>query len=183
MAFDEEGYYRMGDALRFVDPADPQQGLFFDGRIGENFKLATGTWVGVGALRAAFLNHFTPYAADVVITGLNRDFVGALIFANVPECDVLAGGADNAAAVAAHPAVLARFSVLLKSFAKEATGSSNRVERAIILAEPPSVRNGEVTDKGSINQRGVLHHRADLVERLYQEPLADFVIGAGSTDA
>ncbi len=177
-AFGEEGYYRLGDALRFADPDDPQQGLLFDGRIAENFKLATGTWVGVGALRARFLDHFAPYAADVVLTGLNRDFVGALIFPSVQECSTLAGGADDAGAVAAHPAVRAKFATLLKSFAAEATGSSNRVERAIILAEPPSVKNGEVADKGSINQRGVLHHRADLVEELYVEPPAASVLTA-----
>ena len=178
-AFDEEGYYRLGDALRFADPADPQQGLLFDGRIAENFKLATGTWVGVGALRAKFLDHFAPYAADVVLTGLNRDFVGAMIFPSVQACAALADGAEDPATIAAHPVVRAKFAALLTSLAAEATGSSNRVERAIILGEPPSVKNGEVTDKGSINQQGVLHHRADLVERLYEEPRANIVIAPG----
>ena len=177
-AFDKEGYYRLGDALRFADPSDPQQGLLFDGRIAENFKLATGTWVGVGALRAKFLDHFAPYAADVVLTGLNRDFVGAMIFPSVQACAALVDGAEEPAAIAAHPAVRAKFAALLTSLAAEATGSSNRVERALILSEPPSVKDGEVTDKGSINQRGVLHHRADLVERLYEEPLSELVMTA-----
>jgi feruloyl-CoA synthase len=172
-AFDEEGYYRTGDAMRFVDPADPQQGFEFDGRLGEDFKLTTGTWVSVGALRARFNAAGSPFVHDVVITGHDRDALGALVFPNLAACRSLCPEhAEHAPAaeILAHPAVRARFQAALDQVAQAATGSATRVLRAIVLAAPPSIDSSEITDKGSINQRAVLDHRADMVEALYAEP-------------
>jgi feruloyl-CoA synthase len=137
-AFDEEGFYRLGDAFAFEE-----DGLLFKGRLAEDFKLSSGTWVRVGELRARFIEHFAPLVRDVVIAGEGRSEVGALIF----------------------PAAQGDFLARLKSF--PATGSSNRVARALVLEEPPSLDAGEMTDKGSINQRAVLKRRAALVEELY----------------
>lgn len=169
-AFDEEGFYRLGDAFRFADPQDAAKGFYFDGRLAENFKLNTGTWVGVGALRARFIDHFGGIVRDVVLAGLDRDHVGALVFPDIATCRTIAGlGADAPIDIAlAHPAVRAAFAETLASFARAATGSSTRVERLLLLSEPPSLDRGEVTDKGSINQRAVLRHRAGLVEALYE---------------
>jgi feruloyl-CoA synthase len=144
-AFDEEGYYRLGDAFTFEDN-EPRNGLLFAGRIAEDFKLTTGTWVQVGALRARLIEHFAPLVRDVVIAGEGRNEVGALLF--------LAGNASR-------EELLARLRTL------PSTGSSNRVARALVLSEAPSLDAGEMTDKGSINQRAVLRRRAALVEELY----------------
>jgi feruloyl-CoA synthase len=170
-AFDEEGFYRLGDAVAWVDANDPRKGLVFDGRVAEDFKLATGTWVSVGPLRATFIAFANPYVQDVVFTGLNRDWLGALVFPRLDECRTLAGLPAGAAPaeVLAHPAVRAKFQALLDAFAREATGSSTRIVRAILLDRPPSIDASEITDKGSINQRAVLKARAALVEELYAE--------------
>ena len=162
-AFDEEGFYCLGDALRFLDPDDPTKGFVFDGRIAEDFKLSTGTWVSAGPLRASFILHAAPYVRDVVFAGHDRDEVRALIF---PDPDHLPdpGG------------IRATFEQLLRSFAAFSTGSSNRIERALVMDEPPSIDAGEVTDKGSINQSAVLRRRAHLVEDLYRDPSPAHVI-------
>jgi feruloyl-CoA synthase len=162
-AFDEEGFYRLGDALKFEDPNDPRAGLLFDGRVAEDFKLATGTWVNVGPLRAGLLQALEPYARDVVIAGADRNEVGALIFPNLEACRELALGAD----ITSDTRVREEFRARLESFASTSTGSSTRICRAILLGEPPSLDAGEITDKGSINQRAVLERRADLVTELY----------------
>lgn len=162
-AFDEEGFYKLGDALKFEDSRDPRAGLLFDGRVAEDFKLATGTWVNVGALRARLLQALEPYARDVVIAGADRNEIGALIFPNLEACQKLAAGAD----VSSDARVCREIRARLAAFAQTSTGSSNRVCRAILLAEPPSLDAGEMTDKGSINQRAVLKRRADLVAELY----------------
>jgi feruloyl-CoA synthase len=164
-AFDEHGFYKLGDAVKFQDPADPREGLLFDGRIAEDFKLVTGTWVNVGPLRARLLALLEPLARDVVIAGGDRDEIGALIFPNVDACRKLAG--DTATDVSGDARVLDEFRARLNAFARTSTGSSNRVCRAILLAEPPSLDAGEMTDKGSINQRAVLGRRAELVTELY----------------
>jgi feruloyl-CoA synthase len=170
-AFDEHGFYRLGDALKFQDPTDPGEGLLFDGRIAEDFKLATGTWVNVGPLRARLLAQLEPYAREVVIAGADRDEIGVLIFPNLDACRTLAASAD--ADITADARVLAEFRARLAAFARASTGSSNRVARAILLEEPPSLDAGEMTDKGSINQRAVLTRRADIVAELYaDEPSA-----------
>jgi feruloyl-CoA synthase len=163
-AFDADGFYKLGDALKFADPANPDEGLLFDGRIAEDFKLATGTWVNVGPLRARLLACLEPYARDVVIAGGDRNEIGALIFPNLDACRALAPGATD---VIADARVLGALRARLDAFAKASTGSSTRVGRAIVLGEPPSLDAGEMTDKGSINQRAVLNRRADLVAALY----------------
>jgi feruloyl-CoA synthase len=167
-AFDEEGFYKIGDALRFVDESDPSKGFLFDGRIGEDFKLSTATWVSVGPLRVHFLAHFAPYAKEVVIAGVDRDDVGVLVFPDLDACRSLAPEANGAAELVADPRVRAKFQELLVTLAKSATGSSNRIARAIILDIPPSIDAHELTDKGSISQKAVLENRADIVEELYR---------------
>jgi len=169
-AFDEEGFYSFGDAVRFVDPNDINKGLLFDGRLNEDFKLANGTWVSVGPLRAKLIAHFAPFVRDAVIAGLDRDFVTAIIFADPDACRSLAPELPELAPLAEvvrRPAVRARFHSLLKSFAQQSTGSSNRVVRAALAEEPPSLDAGEITDKGSFNQRAVLERRSAIIEELY----------------
>ena len=181
-AFDAEGFYKIGDALRFADPADPLKGLLFDGRIAEDFKLATGTWASVGPLRARFIDHFAPYVRDAVFAGPDRDFIAVLVFPDVEACRKLAGlGADaQPDAIVADAKVRAMFGELLRKLAAMSPGSSTRVERAFLMAEPPSMDKGEATDKGSINQRAVLKNRAALVDELYATPLSSRVISAGA---
>jgi len=166
--FDEEGFFCTGDAVTWIDPNDIHQGLRFDGRIAEDFKLATGTFVSVGPLRAKIIAAGAPYIQDVVITGLNRKEVGALIFPT-PAVRTLSGLAANAglAEVLASAPVQAHFQKVLNGLAAQATGSASRVARAVLLSEPPSIDKGEVTDKGSINQRAVLKHRDALVQALH----------------
>ena len=179
-AFDEDGFYRLGDAFKFADPNDLRQGLLFDGRIAEDFKLSTGTWVSVGPLRARSIDHFAPYVRDVVFAGADRDAIGALIFPDMAACRKLAGlGADaTPAVIVSAPKVREKFKSLLQSLAAMSPGSSTRVERAILMAEPPSMDKAEMTDKGSINQRAVLQNRAALVDELYATPLSSTVIAA-----
>ena len=168
-AFDEEGYYRTGDAVRFVDPSRPDDGLMFDGRLAEDFKLSTGTFVHVGSLRSKIAALGAPLVADSVIAGLNHDDISALLIPRLDECRKLSGLAPSidAGEVLAHPAVRDFFQRLVDTLWREGTGSANRVARAHVLKDPPSLDTGEMTDKGSINQRAVLTRRADLVEALY----------------
>ncbi|MGH8765009.1 MAG: feruloyl-CoA synthase [Burkholderiales bacterium] len=158
-AFDEEGFYRTGDAMRFVDPADPAQGFEFDGRTTEDFKLTTGTWVSVGPLRAKVNTACSPFVQDVVITGHDRDRLGALVFPNPLACR------DMSVA-----AIRERLQPAFEQLVRASTGSSTRIARAMIMQAPPAIDASEITDKGSINQRAVLKNRAALVERLYAEP-------------
>ena len=174
-AFDDEGFYRTGDAGRLIDPDDIQKGVFFDGRTAEDFKLSTGTFVSVGPLRAKIIAAGDPLVQDAVITGINRDDVGALLFPRPDECRKLAGLGEDVPLpeVLHHPAVRARFQQLADRLWRDATGSASRVARLHVLAEPPSIDKGEVTDKGSINQRAVLQHRDALVQALYEGAVAD----------
>jgi feruloyl-CoA synthase len=184
-AFDEEGYYRLGDAMRFVDPQDPARGLVFDGRLAEDFKLSTGTWVSVGPLRSRILAAAGGYAQDVVVTGHDREFVGALIVPNLAACRGLAGLPDDAPAreTVCHPRVIEHFEHAFEKLARESTGSSTFVARAILLEEPPSLDAREVTDKGSLNQQAVLQHRSALVDELYSAAPSPHVIACGPHDA
>jgi feruloyl-CoA synthase len=180
-AFDDEGYYRMGDSVRFADPRDLSLGFLFDGRLGEDFKLSTGTWVGVGALRARIIAHFAPYVRDAVITGHGRDTVGMLAIPDPAACREVCPELGDAplSEIARHPSVKAAIAERLVTFAATATGSASRVERAIILADPLSLDEREVTDKGSINQRAVLERRRHLVDDLYaRQPGAHVITGA-----
>jgi feruloyl-CoA synthase len=185
-AFDEEGFYKIGDALKFADPDDPAKGLLFDGRLAEDFKLATGSWVSVGPLRAAFIAHFAPLVRDVVLTGADRDEVAVLIFPDFDACRKIAARLPtdaSASLLVADQSVKEAFARLIDSFAAASTGASSRVTRAVLLAEPPSLDIGEMTDKGSINQRAVLAHRAAIVEELYAAAPASRVIVAGAKQA
>ncbi len=176
-AFDDENYYKLGDALAFEDPDDPGKGLVFDGRIAEDFKLATGTWVATGRLRGLLNNAFAPYVRDVVLTAPDRDYLGALLFPDPEACRALAPDLKgDVAALLSDPRVRREFQTRLDALAREATGSSNRVLRAMLLEEPPLMDAGEATDKGSINQRNVLKRRAALVDELYAEPPSPRVI-------
>lgn len=160
-AFDADGYYRLGDALRIVET----RGFWFDGRLDDDFKLATGAWVSVGSLRERFLAAFAPYVKDLAIAGAGEADLAALVFADVPACRAVAGLVAQAspAEIFAHPAVLDKFRTLLNTF--DAPGSSRRIARIALLHEPP--RASELTEKGGLNQSVVLANRAGLVRDLY----------------
>jgi feruloyl-CoA synthase len=170
-AFDEEGFFCTGDAVKWIDEADIHQGLKFDGRIAEDFKLSTGTFVSVGPLRAKVIAAGAPLIQDVVITGLNEKEVGALIIVALGPAKKFAGLPDSATMkqVAEHASIQQAMANMLTTLAASATGSSSRIARAVVLTEPPQIDKGEVTDKGSINQRAVLTARAALVQALYAD--------------
>jgi feruloyl-CoA synthase len=183
-AFDEEGFYRLGDAMDFVDPADPGKGLTFNGRLAEDFKLSTGTWVSVGPLRSKILMQSAGCAQDVVIAGHDRGFAAALVFPNLLRCRELAELAPEipASDVLRQPAVRSYFQSVFDDLARQATGSSTFVARAMLLEAPPSLDAREITDKGSINQKAVLRNRAALVDDLYATPPpAHVIVCAGRT--
>jgi feruloyl-CoA synthase len=171
-SFDDEGYFCTGDAVKWIDETDVHLGLKFDGRIAEDFKLATGTFVSVGPLRGKIIAAGAPYIQDVVLTGINLKEVGAMVFPT-PAVRALSGMSADAplADVLGSEAVLAHFQKVLNELAKTATGSANRIARMCLLSEPPTIDKGEITDKGSINQRAVLSHRADTVAALHEERL------------
>lgn len=177
-AFDEEGFYRLGDALKPADPDDLHAGFDFDGRIAEDFKLASGTWVSVGPLRASFIAACAPLVRDVVIAGINRDEIAALVVLDLDGCRLINPTLpqDDLKAAAADPLVRDAFRERFARLLSRSTGSSTRIMRALLLDLPLSIDRGEVTDKGSINQRAVLTHRSRLIEALYSAPLPDEVI-------
>ena len=183
-AFDEEGFYKIGDAVEFVDADKPEKGLLFDGRVGEDFKLVTGTWVHVGSLRMQGIDALVPIAQDIVVTGHDRDEVGFLIFPNIPELRKLSANLPADAPVEdllRQPSVRAMVARGLARLKKEGGGSSGYAARAMLLAEPPSIDAGEITDKAYINQRMVLTRRADFVLRLHaDQPDEDVILPAGS---
>jgi len=167
-AFDEEGFYKLGDACRFLDPEQPELGLVFDGRVTEDFKLDSGTWVSVGTLRPDLVAACTPYAFDMVIAGQDKPFAGALIW---PSPAALPTLGENP---------LARLTEVLKErigeFNRTSGGSSRRIARFIVMLEPPSIDAGEITDKGYVNQRATLERRHALVEALYANPPGEGVV-------
>jgi feruloyl-CoA synthase len=176
-AFDEEGYYRMGDAVRLLDEHDPTRGLVFDGRIAEDFKLASGTWVSVGPLRADVIGALSPIAQDVVIAGLDRDYVAALIVPDLKACARLlqTQGMEHSE-LAAHDKIMDWIRLRLQQHAERNSGTTRSIRRVALLPSSPSLDEGEVTDKGSINQRAVLRCRAELIAALYAEPPPAIVI-------
>jgi feruloyl-CoA synthase len=178
-AFDEQGFYRTGDAVTPADPADPGAGLLFRGRIAEDFKLGTGTFVRVGAVRAALLSA-VPVLSDAVLAGENRDFVCALAWLNVAEARKLGAEPETDGDTLAHPALRELLAAALAGH-NDAAGSAARVERLLVMAQPASLDAGEITDKGYVNQRKVLARRAALVELLYADPPPAGVIVAGRT--
>jgi feruloyl-CoA synthase len=168
-AFDEEGYYCTGDALRFVDDGHPERGFMFDGRIAEDFKLSSGTFVSVGPLRARVISQGAPYVQDAVVTGLNRNAIGLLLFPRLENCHALSGLPADATAeqVLSSAPVRDFFQKLLDGLNAAASGSSTRIDRLLLQAEPPSIDHRELTDKGSINQAAVLARRAAVVDAMY----------------
>jgi feruloyl-CoA synthase len=169
-AFDEEGFYCSGDALKLADPEHPEWGLMFDGRIAEDFKLNTGVFVSVGPLRTRVIMAGAPYIQDVVVTAPNRECIGLLVFPQLAACRELAGLTPDATAeqVLAAPRVRAWLGELLEQLNQHATGSASRLAWACLMSEPPSLDKGEVTDKGSLNQRVILSCRAERIDALYQ---------------
>ncbi len=178
-AFDEEGYYRMGDAVKPVDPSDPQKGFLFDGRLNEEFKLSSGTWVRTGTLRMRLLAHFGGLLQDVVLAAPDRDYVAALFFPSLSGCRTLVPQFPrngSAAELISTPVIRLAFQQGLNSFATQNPGISTHVRRALLLDSPPSLEAREITDKGTLNQAAVLKNRASAVEQLYREPLAEVVL-------
>ena len=171
-SLDEEGFFCTGDAVKWIDETDVHLGLKFDGRIAEDFKLATGTFVSVGPLRSKIIAAGAPYVQDAVLTGINLKEVGAMVFPT-PAVRALSGMAADApmADVLGSAPVLAQFQKIIDELAKTATGSANRIARMCLLSEPPTIDKGEITDKGSINQRSVLTHRSDTVAALHEDKL------------
>jgi feruloyl-CoA synthase len=169
-AFDEEGFYLIGDAVRFADPERPELGLIFDGRVTEDFKLDTGTWVNVAALRLKAVEKLAPVAQDVVVAGHDRNCICFLIFPNPAACRQLAGLPADAplSDVLKHDAVRSHVKIGLSKLRSEGTGSSTYAARALLMQDPPAVDGSEITDKGYINQGAVLKNRASLVDRLYK---------------
>lgn len=174
-AFDEEGFYKTGDALKFIDEEDPNAGMVFDGRIAEDFKLSSGTWVNVGVLRAKLIAHADGVVRDVVITGHDRDYLGAILIPDVNRCKELIPDAKTNAMKLPEMMQCAELKEflqnLLDAMAKKATGSSTKVKRAMFADFELSIDKGEITDKGSINQRSFLKHRNVIVERIYDQTL------------
>lgn len=171
-AFDADGFYRMGDAGRLIEPDNIDAGIVFDGRVAENFKLLSGTWVNVGALRVKVIAACVDDIADVVVTGHDRDDIGVLIFPKAAPAE----SAQQRDGCLVDPARQARIRAALSTYNRTAGGSSNRIARALVLAEQPSIDAGEITDKGYLNQRAVLERRSQLVQRLYADPSDDGVI-------
>lgn len=170
-AFDEEGYYKTGDAVKFLDENNPDRGLVFDGRIAEDFKLSTGTWVNVGVLKAKVISTGSPIIQDVVLAGLDKEYIGAILFLNVDACRKLANLSLEISNKEAYLNVeVGKFiNNWLVEFNKTSTGSSTVIKKYVIALEPPSIDLGEITDKGSLNQRAVLKHRVDLVNKMYSD--------------
>jgi feruloyl-CoA synthase len=180
-AFDEEGFYKFGDALKPADPDDFDAGFDFDGRIAEDFKLASGTWVSVGPLRARFIAACAPLVRDAVIAGINRDEISALVIPDLDGCRLInpALPLDDLKAAAADPLVRDAFRERFQKLLASSTGSSTRIARAVLIDTPLSIDRGEITDKGSINQRAVLEHRSGLIEELYSPTPSSRVVTLG----
>ncbi len=177
-AFDDEGFYCIGDAVRFVDEMRPDEGFFFDGRLAEDFKLATGTWVNVGPLRIRVLGAFDGLLNDLVVSGPNRDEIAVLAFPDLARARALATDVPqhaDAAAVLASPLLRAHVSGVLANLETDGTGSATRVARLAFLAEPPALDAGEITDKGSLNARAVLARRAAAADAAHA-PVPDATV-------
>lgn len=177
-AFDEEGFYCLGDGAKFADPDDPAQGLVFDGRVVEDFKLGTGTWVSAGTLRLQVIASANGLIRDGVITGLGEDYLGLMAWPNEETCREIMDKPDaTLEEICTSPKVLEALKARLAAHNKTHKGSSTRIVRALLMSEPPSLDGGENTDKGYINQSATLERRANLVKKLYEDaPAADIVV-------
>jgi feruloyl-CoA synthase len=180
-AFDAEGFYRIGDAVVFADSDRPELGLFFDGRVAEDFKLNSGTWVNVGNLRVAGIAALAPLAQDIVVTGHGGDDVRFLVFPNIAACRAHAGLSDSTSVdeVIGHEKIRAAIGQGLARLKAQGSNSSGHATRALLLAEPASVDGGEITDKGYINQRAVLTRRAGAVAALDDDKSTVWIACAG----
>lgn len=172
-AFDEEGFYKLGDAARFIDPEDPAQGLIFDGRVTEDFKLDSGTWVSVGTLRPDLVAACSPYVHDMVIAGQDKPFAAALVWPSPAGLQALAAEGGEGTPLERLNAIIAE---RLRAHNAGAGGSSRRIARFLVMTEPPSIDSGEITDKGYVNQRQTLERRADLAARLFKTPPGEGVV-------
>jgi feruloyl-CoA synthase len=183
-SFDDEGFYKMGDAIAFYDAADPSKGFTFQGRLSEDFKLSTGTWVRVGPLRDQVLQHFGELVQNVVIAGHARGEVTALAFPSIEACRALCGPEAkvlSSRAILERPEVRAAFAARLSSLCARNAGNSTAIPRMILLDEPPSIDAQELTDKGSVNQKQVLANRAPFVEQLYGADGPGILIAASTS--
>ena len=170
-AFDEDGYYKTGDAVKFLDENNPDKGLVFDGRIAEDFKLSTGTWVNVGVLKAKVISKGSPIIQDVVLAGLDKEYIGAILFLNADACRELANLGSEISNEEAYLNVEVEtfLNDWLAEFNITSTGSSTKIKKYVIAIEAPSIDLGEITDKGSLNQRAVLKHRSHLVNEMFSD--------------
>jgi len=177
-AFDEEGFYKLGDAAKFVDPHEPAKGLIFDGRVTEDFKLSSGTWVSVGTLRAELIAAISPLVQDCVVAGLDKEYIAVLAWPNMAAAREICGDPKLSTPdeILRSPAVEEYVRERLRKHNKGAGGSSNKVMRVMLMSEPPSIDGHEITDKGYVNQRATLDRRAKLVEALYAKTPPDDVI-------
>jgi feruloyl-CoA synthase len=176
-AFDEEGFYKPGDAVRFADPAIPEKGIIFDGRLAEDFKLATGTWVAVGVLRVGVLAAASPALQDAIIAGENRESIGMLAWLNAAGCRKLIGCEAPLPELARHPSLREHVRRAIASWNADHSGSSQKIARVLLLPDIPSIDANEITDKGYINQRLALERRNADVERLFAAaPDADVLV-------
>ncbi len=168
-AFDDEGFYRIGDAVRWVDPDDPLKGLQFSGRVSEDFKLSSGTWVNAGTFRSRLVQAFAPVVREAVLAGRDSAYVAAMAFIDESACRSLCGADPTTPPerLVVHPALLSWIEQRLRDFNHGAAGSRQRLERIVLLAEPPNADAFEITDKGYVNQRAVIERRADVVAALY----------------
>ena len=175
-AFDEENYFRIGDAGRFENENDPAAGVVFDGRVAENFKLNSGTWVHAGQLRLQAIAAAAPVIQDAVVTGQDEEEVGLLVFPSIAGCNEVAGEEIDPAVIASHTSVHARLLKGLAAHNADNPGSSTQIKRVLVMTEPPQIDAGEITDKGYINQRAVLGRRSNLVDVLYTGDSDDIVL-------
>jgi feruloyl-CoA synthase len=176
-AFDEEGFYKPGDAVRFADPADPEKGIIFDGRLAEDFKLATGTWVAVGVLRVGVLAAASPALQDAIIAGENRESIGMLAWLNAAGCRKLIGSEAPLSELARLPELREHVRRAIARWNANHSGSSQKIARVLLLPDIPSIDANEITDKGYINQRLALERRKADVERLFAAaPDADVLV-------
>jgi feruloyl-CoA synthase len=183
-AFDEEGFYMPGDAVRFADPADPRRGIIFDGRLAEDFKLATGTWVAVGVLRVGALAAASPALQDAIIAGENRESIGILAWLNAAGCRKLIGCDAPLPELARHPDLREHVRRAIARWNAEHSGSSQKIARVLLFPDAPSIDANEITDKGYINQRLALERRKGDVERLFAStPDPDVLVVSPTHDA
>ncbi len=175
-AFDEEGFYLIGDAGRLVDPNDPSKGVDFDGRVVENFKLLTGTWVDVGSLRLAIVNSCAPYFQDGLVTGHDQNYIGFLAWPNIEACKNFIGEELEISQILKHPKLISEIKNKLKDHNNAYPGSSTKVKKVLFMDKPPSFDDNEITDKGYVNQSSALAARSVLVEKLYNDEDLDEVI-------